>query len=90
MKDIWDNIVKNKYIILFVSIVVVLYALGVFEYILKFALLVVFIALAVFAGKKVQENEEVINRFFRKKFRGKDKDNVYYYESKDNKENKEE
>ena len=56
MKDIWDNIVKNKYIILFVSIVVVLYALGVFEYILKFALLVVFIALAVFAGKKVQEN----------------------------------
>ncbi len=90
MKDIWDNIVKNKYIILFVSIVVVLYALGVFEYILKFALLVVFIALAVFAGKKVQENEEVINRFFRKKFRGQDKDNVYYYESKDNKENKEE
>ena len=90
MKDIWDNIVKNKYIILFVSIVVVLYAIGVFEYILKFALLVVFIALAVFAGKKVQENEEVINRFFRKKFRGQDKDNVYYYESKDNKENKEE
>lgn len=90
MKDIWDNIVKNKYIILFVSIVVVLYALGVFEYILKFALLVVFIALAVFAGKKVQENEEVINKFFRKKFRGQDKDNVYYYESKDNKENKEE
>ena len=77
-------------IILFVSIVVVLYALGVFEYILKFALLVVFIALAVFAGKKVQENEEVINRFFRKTFRGQDKDNVYYYESKDNKENKEE
>lgn len=90
MKDIWDNIVKNKYIILFVSIVVVLYALGVFEYILKFALLVAFIALAVFAGKKVQENEEVINRFFRKTFRGQDKDNVYYYESKDNKENKEE
>ena len=90
MKDIWDNIVKNKYIILFVSIVVVLYALGVFEYILKFALLVVFIALAVFAGKKVQENEEIINKFFKKNFKSQNGDNVYYYESKDNKGNKEE
>lgn len=82
MKEIWDNIVKNKYIIIFVSIVVLLYALGVFEYILKFTILVAFVALAVFAGKKVQENEDALKRFINKNVKKQDKEEVYYYQSK--------
>lgn len=82
MKEILDNIVKNKYIIIFVSIVVLLYALGVFEYILKFTILVAFVALAVFAGKKVQENEDALKRFINKNVKKQDKEEVYYYQSK--------
>lgn len=82
MKEIWDNIVKNKYIIIFVSIVVLLYALGVFEYILRFTILVAFVALAVFAGKKVQENEDALKRFINKNVKKQDKEEVYYYQSK--------
>ncbi len=84
MKEIWENIVKNKYIILFVSIVVILYALGIFEYIFRFLVLIAFIALAVFLGKKVQDNEEVINRFLNKNFKKNSGDNVYYYQEKNN------
>ena len=82
MKEILDNIVKNKYIIIFVSIVVLLYVLGVFEYILKFTILVAFVALAVFAGKKVQENEDALKRFINKNVKKQDKEEVYYYQSK--------
>ncbi len=85
MKEIWENIVKNKYIILFVSVVVILYALGIFEYIFKFVILVACVALAVYAGKKVQENEEIINRFINKNFKKNGDNNVYYYESKNDK-----
>ena len=82
MKELWENIVKNKYIIIFVCVVVFLYAIGVFEYLLKFCMLVVLVALAVFAGKKVQDNEDKIKRYFDKTFKGKDS-NVYYYQSRD-------
>lgn len=85
MKEIWENIVKNKYIILFVSIVVILYAVGIFEYIFKFLILIAFIALAVFLGKKVQDNEEIINRFINKNFKKNSSDNVYYYQKDNNK-----
>ena len=82
MKEIIDIIVKNKYIIIFVSIVVILYALGVFEYIFKFTILVAIVALAVFAGKKVQENEDVVKRFINKTVKRQSKEEVYYYQSK--------
>lgn len=82
MKEIIDIIVKNKYIIIFVSIVVILYALGVFEYIFKFTVLVAFVALAVFAGKKVQENEDAVKRFINKTVKRHSKEEVYYYQSK--------
>ena len=82
MKELWENIVKNKYIIIFVCIVVFLYAIGVFEYLFKLCILVVLVALAVFAGKKVQDNEDKIKRYFDKTFKGKDRD-VYYYQSRD-------
>lgn len=82
MKEIIDIIVKNKYIIIFVSIVVILYALGVFEYIFKFTVLVAFVALAVFAGKKVQENEDAVKRFINKTVKRQSKEEVYYYQSK--------
>ena len=35
MRDFWDYVVKNKYVIICVSIVVILYAFGVVEFLTK-------------------------------------------------------
>ena len=76
MKDFWDYVVKNKYVIICVSIVVILYAFGVVEFLTKAIILFALIAGAVFLGKKIQDNEEAIKEFLR----GKGfKQEVYYY-----------
>ena len=64
MKDFVDYVVKNKYVIICVSIVVVLYALGIVELLTKILILFALIALAVFVGKKLQDNEGKINELF--------------------------
>lgn len=79
MKDFLEYIKKNKYVIICISIVVVLYALGIVEFLFKFFLLIALIALAVFVGKKLQDNEGKISKIFNR-FK-KDKD-VYYYQDK--------
>lgn len=76
MRDFWDYVVKNKYVIICVSIVVILYACGVVEFLTKAVILFALIAGAVFLGKKIQDNEENIKEFFK----GKGfKQEVYYY-----------
>lgn len=85
MKDFVDYIVKNKYVIICVSIVVVLYALGIVEFLTKIIILFALIALAVFIGKKLQDNEGKINELFDYFKSKKYKDNVYYYQEKDDK-----
>ena len=85
MKDFVDYIVKNKYVIICVSIVVVLYALGIVEFLTKAIILVALIALAVFVGKKLQDNEGKINELFDYFKNKKYKDNVYYYQDKEEK-----
>jgi len=85
MKDFVDYIVKNKYVIICVSIVVVLYALGIVELLTKAIILVALIALAVFVGKKLQDNEGKINELFDYFKNKKYKDNVYYYQDKEDK-----
>ncbi len=77
MKDFWDYIVKNKYVIICVAIVVILYALGVVEFLTKAVVLLALIAGAIFLGKKIQDNEETVINFFKGKGFGQQE--VYYY-----------
>lgn len=79
MKDFLDYIVKNKYVIICVAIVVVLYALGVVDFLTKAIILLALIAGAVFLGKKIQDNEDKIKDFFK----GKGGQEVYYYKEND-------
>ena len=85
MKDFMDYVTKNKYVIICVSIVVVLYALGIVELLTKILILFALIALAVFLGKKLQDNEGKINELFDYFKNKKYKDNVYYYQDKEDK-----
>ena len=67
MKDFFDYIVKNKYVILCVLIALILVAL---------------VGAAIFVGKKMQDNEGKILDIF-KTVKGKvKKEEVYYYQEK--------
>ena len=85
MKVFVDYVVKNKYVIICVSIVVVLYALGIVELLTRVVILVGLIGLAVFIGKRLQDNEgkfkDVFNYFKNKEY----KNNVYYYQDNNDK-----
>ena len=82
MKVFFDYVAKNKYVIICVTVVVVLYALGVVDFLTKAVVLLALIAGAVFLGKKIQDNEERIKEFFK----GKGfKQEVYYYKENDDK-----
>jgi len=84
LKDFLDYVVKNKYVIICVSIVVVLYALGIVEFLTRAIILLALIGLAVFVGKKLQDNEGKVKNIF-DYFKNKEyKNNVYYYQSDDN------
>lgn len=85
MKDFIEYIKKNKYVIVCVTIVVIMYALGIVEFLTKAIILLALIALAIFIGKKLQDNENFLKDLFNK-IRNKDSEGVYYYQNKnDNK-----
>ena len=65
MKDFFDYIVKNKYVILCVLIVVILYALGIVDFLTKALILVALVGAAIFVGKKMQDNEGKILDIFK-------------------------
>lgn len=67
-----DFIIKNRYIILFVSIVLVISWLGIIRALLEIAVTLFLILLAIYIGKRVQEDDDYINRMFR------DKEDVVY------------
>ncbi len=78
MKDFIDYVVKNKYVIICVAIVVILYACGIVEFLTKAVILVVLLAGAIFVGKFLQDHESDMKDFFKNKsFR---KQETYYYE----------
>lgn len=81
IKDVLEYVLKNKYVIMCVAIVVLLYVLGIMEFLTKFLILIVLVAIAIYIGKKMQDNEAVLAKFFRFKNFGND-DNVYYYQDK--------
>lgn len=86
MKDFIDYIIKNKYVIICIAIVVVLYALGIVEFLINFFVLVALVMAAIWIGKKLQDNEGNFKEFFNfNKFK-QYKDNVYYYQKKDKKD----
>lgn len=88
MKDFIDYIIKNKYIIICIGIVVVLYAFGIVEFLSKVLILLGLIILAVFVGKKLQENEHFFKDIWAKiktKTEGVKKENIYYYKEEDKK-----
>lgn len=82
MKDFFEYVAKNKYVIICVTIVVVLYALGIVDFLTKAVVLIALIAGAVFLGKKIQDNEEKIKDFFKNK---RFKQEVYYYKDENDK-----
>ncbi len=82
MKDFIDYIVKNKYVIICVGVVVILYALGIVDILSKLLILVGLLILAVFVGKKLQDNEGFFKDLFAKmktKVQSVKKEDVYYY-----------
>lgn len=81
MKDFLDYIVKNKYVIICVAIVVLLYALGIVEFLTRVVVLIVLLGAAIFVGKKLQDNENFFKDIFNNIKNGKS-DNVYYYQEK--------
>lgn len=82
MKDFFDYVAKNKYVIICVTIVVVLYAIGIVDFLTRAIILLALIAGAVFVGKKIQDNEDKIREFIK----GKGfKQEVYYYKENDDK-----
>ena len=87
MKDLIEYVLKNKYVIVCVTLVVVLYALGVVEFITKFVVLLILIGAAIYIGKKLQDNENIVKKFFNYK-NSKDNDNVYYYQEKNENDKK--
>lgn len=67
-----DFVLKNKYIILFVTIVLVLAWLGVIRALIEIGVVVFLILIAIYLGKRVQEDDAYIKRMF------KDKDDIVY------------
>jgi len=83
MKDFLEYVVKNKYVIICVTIVVILYAFGIVEFLTKAVILVALIAGAIFLGKKIQDNEGTVKEFFKGK--GFNQEVYYYKEGKNDK-----
>lgn len=81
MKDFLDYIVKNKYVIICIAIVVLLYALGIVEFLTKVIILAILLGVAIFVGKKLQDNESFFKDVW-EKIKSKRDNNVYYYQEK--------
>lgn len=67
-----DFILKNRYVILFVTIILVLAWLGVIRALIEIGVIVFLILIAIYLGKRLQEDDAYIKRMF------KDKDDVVY------------
>ena len=74
-----DFVIKNRYIILFVTIVLVLAWLGVIHALIEIGVTVFLILLAIYIGKRIQEDDAYIKKMF------KDKDEVIYKVKDDDK-----
>lgn len=65
-----DFIIRNRYVILFVSIVLILVFTGIIRALLEVIFTVLLILLAIYLGKRIQEDNDYLKRKFQK---GKEK-----------------
>ncbi len=79
-----DFLIKNRYVILCVTIVILLALTGVIKALIEIGITVFLILIAIYIGKRIQEDNDYINRMF-----GKAKDYKYEYKVKDDEEHKE-
>ncbi len=75
-----DFILQNKYIILFVTIVLILAWLGVVRVLLEVGTTVFLVLVAIYLGKRIQEDDAYIKKMFR------DKEDEVIYKVKDDEE----
>lgn len=75
-----DFILKNKYVILFVTIVLLLAFFGVIHVIIEVGATVFLILAAIYLGKRIQEDDDYIKKMFR------DRENEVTYKVKDDEE----
>ena len=68
-----DFIIRNRYVIICIAIVLILAFTGIIGKLMEIIFTVLLILLAIYVGKRIQEDEEYISRIFRKK-----KDEVKY------------
>ena len=78
--DFLDFVIRNKYSILFVTIVLLLAWFGLIRVIIEVGVTVFLILIAIYLGKRIQEDDAYIKRMF------KDKEEVIY-KVKDDEEN---
>ena len=79
-----DFLIKNRYVILCVSIVIILALTGVIKALLEIAVTIFLILIAIYIGKRIQEDGDYINKMF-----GKTKEYKYEYKVKDDDEKNE-
>lgn len=77
-----DFVIRNRYVIICVTIVLILAATGVIGMIVEILCTVALIIGAIYLGKRIQEDDEYISRVFKKR-----KDEIKYTVKDD--ENKE-
>lgn len=68
-----DFIVRNRYIIICVTIVLILVATGIVRLLMEVLFTALLIIGAIYLGKRIQEDDEYISRIFKKR-----KDEVKY------------
>ena len=68
-----DFIIRNRYIIVCVSIVLILAATGIIGMLVEVAFTAILLIGAIYLGKRIQEDDEYISRLFKKR-----KDEIKY------------
>lgn len=61
-----DFIVKNRYVILFVTIVLVMLFTGIIKMLLEILLTALLIVFAIYLGKRIQEDSDYLKRTIQK------------------------
>ena len=62
-----DYIIRNRYVILCVAIVIILAVTGVIGALIEIAVIVLLIIGAIYIGKRIQEDNDFISRSFKRK-----------------------
>jgi len=76
-----DYIIRNRYVILCVTIVIILAVTGVIGALIEIGFIVLLIIGAIYLGKRIQEDDDFIARTFRRK-----KDEITYVIKDDDEE----